>query len=121
MVSAQVWDLGGQESFRSLRKLYSEGANGAFVIYDMTNKKSFEKLDEWIDSFRKARSEDQPTVLIGNKADLKDQIKVTEEEAKVFADNHKMELIFTSAKDGTNVENAFSGLIKRILDQISNL
>lgn len=120
-VSAQVWDLGGQESFRSLRKLYLEGANGAFIIYDMTNKKSFDKLDEWIESFRKARSDNQPILLIGNKSDLTDQLKVSEDEAKNFAKDHQMDLLITSAKNGTNVEKAFSEIITRILDKISEL
>jgi small GTP-binding protein len=51
-VAATIWDLGGQESFRSLRKLYLEGANGALVIFDWTQKESFLKLDSWIQDFR---------------------------------------------------------------------
>ena len=57
-VSAQIWDLGGQESFKSLRRLYLEGANGALILYDTTNEDSFEKLDEWITSFREDRKID---------------------------------------------------------------
>ena len=76
-VSAQIWDLGGQESFRSLRKLYLEGANGALVIYDCTNKDSYEKLEDWILDFKEARG-DEPILLVGNKNDLTDAIKVKE-------------------------------------------
>ena len=116
-VSAQIWDLGGQESFKSLRSLYLEGANGALVIFDMTDKNSFEKLDEWIQDFRNARG-DAPIILIGNKSDLKNQIKITEKDASEFAKNNTMELIITSAKTGENVENAFIKLSKTILDKI---
>jgi len=116
-VSAQIWDLGGQESFRSLRSLYLEGANGALVIFDMTDKNSFEKIDEWIQDFRNARG-DTPIILIGNKSDLKNQIKITEKEALEFAKKNIMELIITSAKTGENVENAFIQLTKTILDRI---
>ncbi len=117
-VSAQIWDLGGQESFKSLRKLYLEGANGALLVYDMTNQKSYEKLDEWVQSFREAR-DDAPVILIGNKSDLKKQIKINESKSSDYADNNNMGMIITSAKTGQNVEQAFINLTKRILDHIS--
>lgn len=117
-VSAQIWDLGGQESFKSLRKLYLEGANGAFVIFDTTKRKTFEKLDEWIQSFKESRG-NRPLLLIGNKIDLNDKIKVKESEAKEYAEKNSMEFIFTSAKTGENVEKAFKELVKTVLDEIS--
>lgn len=117
-VSAQVWDLGGQESFRSLRKLYLEGSNGALVMFDLTERKTFDKLNEWIESFRESRGE-QPIVLIGNKSDLENQRKVTDKEASNFAKDNNIELILTSAKTGQNVEEAFIKLTRRILEIIS--
>ncbi|MFX1387603.1 MAG: Rab family GTPase [Promethearchaeota archaeon] len=117
-VSAQIWDLGGQESFKSLRQLYLEGANGALLVYDMTSKKSFEKLDEWVQSFIEARN-DAPIILIGNKSDLKKQIKISESESINYANANNMEIIITSAKTGQNVEQAFVQLAKRTLDHIS--
>ncbi len=115
-VSAQIWDLGGQESFRSLRKLYLEGANGALVIYDCTKRSSFEKLEDWILDFKDARG-DEPLILIGNKTDLTDAIKVQESEGLELAKRHNMEFIPTSAKTGSNVESAFKEIIKIILEK----
>ena len=116
-IVAQLWDLGGQDSFKSLRKLYLEGANGALLIFDVTQSKSFEKLRDWIHDFKLAR-EDEPILLIGNKNDLKGKIQISDEEAKEFAKEFNMEFISTSAKTGTNVEEAFNKLIKTILDKI---
>ncbi|MHA2288067.1 MAG: Rab family GTPase [Promethearchaeota archaeon] len=113
-VSAQIWDLGGQESFRSLRKLYLEGANGALVIYDCTQRSSFEKLEDWISDFKNARG-DEPLLLIGNKTDLTDSVKVKESEGVELAKQFGMEFTPTSAKTGSNVESAFMEIIKKIL------
>ncbi|TFG05596.1 MAG: GTP-binding protein [Promethearchaeota archaeon] len=117
-VSAQIWDLGGQESFKSLRKLYLEGSNGALLIFDTTNRKSFDKLNDWISSFRESRG-NRPLLLIGNKIDLEDKKKVEDAEANELASINDMNFISTSAKTGANVEIAFKDLIKTILDDIT--
>jgi small GTP-binding protein len=117
-VSAQIWDLGGQESFKSLRRLYLEGANGALLLYDVTNKESYEKLDEWIQSFKEDR-ENEPVILIGNKSDLKEKIKITDKEANEFAKKNNMDIITTSAKTGKNVEKSGIELTTKSLKKIS--
>jgi len=114
-VTATIWDLGGQESFRSLRKLYLEGADGALIIFDWSQKESFEKLESWITDFRLDRTQ-EPIILIGNKDDLKGKEKVSKKEALALAKRYELEFLSTSAKTGSNVEEAFSDITKTILD-----
>ncbi|MHA1819690.1 MAG: Rab family GTPase [Promethearchaeota archaeon] len=114
-VSVQIWDLGGQDSFKKLRKLYLEGSQGALVVFDKTNRKSFDNLNDWIFSFKESQ-ENAPMVLIGNKIDLTDQIVIDDAEAKDFALKNNMEYISTSAKTGEKVEDAFKSLIARIIN-----
>ncbi len=120
LIGLQIWDLGGQEEFKTLRKLYLEGSRGALVVFDLTNRESFEKLDEWIQSFKEIRGE-EPLYLVGNKVDLKNEIKIDEQEAKEFAEKNNMELIITSAKTSVNVEKAFNELAVEILEKSSLL
>ena len=120
IINLQIWDLGGQEEFKTLRKLYLEGSRGALVVFDLTNIESFEKLDEWIQNFKEIRGE-EPLYLVGNKVDLKNEIKIDEQEAKEFAEKNNMQLIITSAKSGENVEKAFKELAVKILEKSSLL
>lgn len=115
-VVAQVWDLGGQESFRKLRKLYLEGAEGALVVFDVTVRDSFDKLPDWLDTYREVHAT-APIILIGNKIDLKEKLKVEQKEAENYAKSNKMNLILTSAKTGENVNEAFEGLIRYIMSK----
>jgi small GTP-binding protein len=113
-IAAQVWDLGGQDSFKKLRKLYLEGADGALVVFDVTNQESFDKLDDWVSIFREVHGS-KPLILIGNKIDLEDRIKIKPKNAEKYAKDNKMRLILTSAKTGENVENAFVDLISTVI------
>ncbi len=117
-VSVQIWDLGGQESFKTLRQMYLRGAQGALILYDITKRESFTKVDEWIQSFREDRKE-EPLILIGNKNDLIKKAKVKENEAWALAGKNDMDLILTSAKTGDHVEEAFVRLIKSIVDRLT--
>lgn len=113
-ISTQIWDLGGQEPFKKLRKLYLEGAEGALLLFDVTNQQSFIKLGEWISSFREVHG-NKPVVLIGNKIDLKENIIIDQSQAERYASENNMSLILTSAKTGENVEKAFVDLLTRII------
>lgn len=113
-VSVQIWDLGGQDAYKKLRKLYLEGSQGALVVFDKTNEKSFNNLIDWVGSFKESQPE-APMILIGNKVDLVDQMKITEENAKSFAKSNNMTYLETSAKTGEKVEDAFKSLIENVI------
>ncbi len=113
-IATQIWDLGCQEPFKKLRKLYLEGAEGALLLFDVTNQQSFIKLGEWISSFREVHG-NKPVVLIGNKIDLKENVIIDQSQAERYASENNMSLVLTSAKTGVNVDKAFVDLLKRII------
>jgi len=119
-VSLQIWDLGGQERFRQLFQMVNTfffGANGGLAVFDLTNRKSFLEIPEWIKICRE-KSGDIPIVLVGNKKDLANR-QVSEGEAVSLA--KKLNLfgyIETSAKSGENVGKAFKTILKLIVENI---
>ena len=115
-ITVQIWDLGGQDKYEALRKLYLDGSQGALCVFDKTNKLSFDNLEKWVKSFRDLRGE-KPMLLIGNKLDLKEFIVVDDESAKKYAAVWDLEYLSTSAKTGEQVETAFKSLIHEILSK----
>jgi Ras-related protein Rab-39B len=106
-VSLQLWDLGGQEMFQSLHSDYVEGAKGALLLVDLTRIFEIERVKRWVDIVRMER-EDLPIVFIGNKVDLKDLIKVNDQELEHAMEEFNMaSYLKTSAKTGENVDKAF--------------
>ena len=116
--SIQIWDLGGQQAYRKLRKLYLEGSQGALIVFDLTDQKSFDDLEEWIQSLIEIRGTNVPMIIIGNKLDLVESRVVPEEVAKSYAKNYNATLIFTSAATGEKVEESFKELIMSIVRSI---
>ncbi|HMF33729.1 MAG TPA: Rab family GTPase [Candidatus Lokiarchaeia archaeon] len=116
-VTCSIWDLGGQEAYKKLRKLYLDGASGALIVFDVTNSASFEKVGEWLESFRDSRG-DRPVLLIANKIDLEEKRKITTEDGQAYStENNFTDYVEASAKTGENVEDAFKNLIRLSLEQ----
>ncbi|OHT03273.1 GTP-binding protein ypt3 [Tritrichomonas foetus] len=101
--SIQVWDTAGQEIYRSIIPIYFKGAVYAILCFSMTDHKSFDNLNGWLDEIQ--RNADCPigVVLVGNKYDCDDDKVVTEEEAQRYAMDHNMKLFFTSSMSGQNI------------------
>ena len=103
IIKLQIWDSAGQEKFKSLIPNYIHGASLIYIVYDITNKKTFDNLQSWIDFVNNVETSN--IVILGNKKDLKDKIEVTYEDAKKFCDERNYELFEISAKSGDNLNN----------------
>ena len=110
-------DTVGQERFRSLTKMVYKGTDGILLGFDLTYKKTFDSLDYWIQQIEANTSIDHPPsiVLFGNKCDRKEDIEIKEDDIQSKKEKYCIDYFSTSAKDGTNVKNAFEYLIKKTI------
>ena len=115
-VVMQIWDMGGQERYSSVRPFYYKGALGAMVIFDLTRRDSFESVPKWLEEIKTNIEDPIPIILLGNKKDLEELREVEEEEAIEYADKIKCDYFETSAKTGEKVEEAYHRLAKRVIE-----
>ena len=114
-VKLQIWDTAGQERFKNITASYCRGGNGVLVVYDITERESFENLNSWLIEIEKNANKNVYKLLIGNKCDLEDKRKVTYQEGKDFAESNGMKFIETSAKTASKVQEAFELLTTEII------
>lgn len=106
LIKFQIWDSAGQEKFRSLIPNYIRGASLVFLVYDISNKSSFDSLPGWIKFIENIES--TCIVILGNKTDLEAKRQVKEEDIKNFSENNNnLEYFEISAKDGTGINEMF--------------
>ncbi|XP_005290021.1 ras-related protein Rab-39A [Chrysemys picta bellii] len=118
-VKLQLWDTAGQERFRSITRSYYRNSVGGLLVFDITNRRSFEHVKDWLEE---AKMHVQPFqivfLLVGHKCDLVSQRQVTREEAEKLSSTRGMKYIETSAKDATNVEESFTILTRDIYELV---
>jgi small GTP-binding protein len=117
-IKLQIWDTAGQERFRSVSKAYFRNALRAVLVFDLTNKTSFDELNIWINDLNTLCAPNAFIILVGNKADLSDERAVSEDEARESAKRYNLEYLETSAKNGANIAETFARLGKGILRQV---
>ena len=115
-VKLQLWDTAGQEKYKSMVSSYYRGANVALIVFDLTSHESFDSLPLWIENYYKNGPDQKNIILIGNKKDLVEERKVTEEEAKIFSETNNMIYFETSAKDGDNIDYLFNYAAEKLLE-----
>jgi len=110
-----IWDLAGQAQFKRVRQSYLANAEAGILVYDVTNRSSFENIDKnWYREIKKA-SPDIVLILVGNKIDLESKRVVSRDEGEALAQNLTLTYVETSAKTGENIDDAFKMLALQII------
>jgi small GTP-binding protein len=110
----QIWDTAGQEKFRTITESYYRRARGALIVYDVSNLDSFQNAEIWFDSLFKVHQNTIPVLLVGNKCDLPHL--VPDNDARVLAEKHHVDLFFTSAKTGDGIDETFEKLARLVIE-----
>jgi small GTP-binding protein len=113
-VKVQIWDTAGQEIFRSITRSYYRDSACAIIVYDITDKSSFDKVEEWIRDVCNLAPPDCLLVLFGNKVDLEQQRAILAEQGQDLADRHGLLFFETSAATGRNVAHAFNECVTAV-------
>ena len=112
----------GQERFESLVLNAIKNTQGIFLVYDITEPKSFADLNNWIGRVKECKSiSDFPFIIIANKIDLEDKRKIATDEGKKFAAENNLPYSETSAITGQGVNEAFLALIQRVYNKNNNI
>jgi Ras-related protein Rab-1A len=106
-VKLQIWDTAGQERFRTITTSYYKGAQAIIVVYDITDRDSFDHVKNWMADCDKFAKEGVLRILAGNKFDLNNIRKVGKDEAEELSKKYGIQYIEVSAKDNSNVEELF--------------
>jgi small GTP-binding protein len=118
-VKLKIWDTTGQERFKTLTSQYYNGADGALLIFHVTNKESFERINFWMNELNeKKKLNELGLLLIGNKIDLVNKRIIDKEEAENFAKNNNLSYYETSALKNININNIIIDIAKQCLNNI---
>ena len=118
-VKLQIWDSAGQERFKSITKSFFRNTNGIIFVYDITNRKTFLSVKDWIKD-SELNTSNFEKILLGNKVDLEEKREVQKAELQEYGLKKNIETLETSAKTNINIDLAFKKLLDKILENKSD-
>ncbi|OHT04839.1 Ras-related protein RABA4b [Tritrichomonas foetus] len=116
-VVVNICDTAGQEKYRSLGSIFYHNAIGAIVVFDVTNRESFENVPKWVEEY-KANAQEPLVFIAANKSDISDKAVITFDETLELANQLETQCIWTSAKDGSGVTDLFELLNDEIKEYV---
>jgi len=125
-VTLQIWDTAGQERFQSLGEIFHRGANICLLVFDITKKESFEALQQWKDEFLLSSANEMndefPFACVANKVDRHTERTVSQKRAVKWCNHAGQSMTYfeTSAKDSTNVAQAFTTMARKALKYMAD-
>ena len=113
----KIWDTCGSEKYRTITRQYYLDTQGVVLVFDLTNRITFEKVNVWLNDLKENVPTDYCVILVGNKSDIKERDILLSDEARKFAIRNKMAYIEVSAKQGTNVVSLFENITKKMINK----
>jgi len=116
-IKIQVWDTAGQEQFQSITPAYYKGAHGVMLVYDVTNRRSFDNISRWMRMIAEHGNEMVRKVILANKCDVTGPERVIDRQmGEEIAYKNDFKFFETSAKENINIDNAVASLARSVLD-----
>tara|TARA_B110000879_G_C11101091_1_gene483241 strand:+ start:704 stop:1300 length:597 start_codon:yes stop_codon:yes gene_type:complete len=114
-IKIYLWDTAGQEKFANLINVYFRNLDGAMIIYDITNRNSYDSIEKWIDKINFFNKSELPIIIVGTKTDLEKHRMIHKHEVTNLSKKYDYITMECSAKDNDNVDETFDAIIDRIL------
>ena len=117
----RIWDTSGLEKYKKIIESYLKKLAGVILVFDLTNKKSFENVKMWKSLFEEfCENKDAPILLFGNKCDITEKIEVEQKDIDKYAKENNMLYYKCSAKSDINVHEGFTTLAHKIKENAEN-
>lgn len=117
----RIWDTAGQETYHSLTPIYFRGSSIGFVVFDITQRTSFDNVANWIKQLREFAGEEVVTVIVANKIDLEHKRVVSSQEMNALAKDMRVLCAETSAKDGAGIQKMLERAIEELIENNNDI
>lgn len=117
-IKLQIWDTAGQERFRTITTSYFRGAQGILLVYDVTDRGSFNSIRNWVNQIQSHADVHVNKILIGNKCDMDDRRVVSFEEGQKLAQEYNIQFFETSAKNNIQVDSGFVTIAREVKNRL---